>query len=84
VLLGLIPVMMLVFAAVWIGVAYITRYSSLAALLAMVAVTLVIYFAGHANVAGLFAVMTAISYYKHRANIARLLAGTENRIGAKS
>ena len=83
VLLGLIPVMVLVFAVVWIGVAYITRYSSLAGLLAMVAVTLVIYFAGHSNVAGLFAVMTAIIYYKHRSNIARLLAGTENKIGAK-
>lgn len=83
VLLGLVPVMVLVFAVVWMGVAYISRYSSLAALVAMVVTTLVIYFAGHHNVAGLFALMTAISYYKHRANIARLVAGTEHKIGAK-
>ena len=28
-------------------------------------------------------IMTAIVYYKHRANISRLMAGTEARIGAK-
>lgn len=83
ILLGLLPLMVVVFAVVWIGVAYISRYSSLAALIAMVVVTLVIYFAGHGNVAGLFAIMTAISYYKHRANIARLLSGKESKIGAK-
>lgn len=83
VLLGLVPVMVLVFAVVWIGVALITRFSSLAALIAMVATTLVIYFAGHGNIAGLFAIMTVISYIKHRKNIARLIAGTESRIGAK-
>ena len=82
VLLGLVPVMVLVFAVVWIGVAYITRYSSLAALVATVATTLVLYFAGHANVAGLFALMTILSFVKHRTNIERLLSGAESRIGA--
>ena len=33
--------------------------------------------------AALFVIMTAIVYYKHRANISRLMAGTEARIGAK-
>ena len=83
VLLGLVPVMVLVFAVVWIGVAYITRYSSLAALIATVATTLVLAFAGHANAAGLFALMTVLSFIKHRANIQRLLSGTESKIGAK-
>ncbi|MGN6551664.1 MAG: glycerol-3-phosphate acyltransferase, partial [Pararhizobium sp.] len=83
VLIGLVPIMVVVFAVVWIGVALVTRFSSLAALIAMVATTLVIYFAGHGNVAGLFAIMTVISYIKHRKNIARLIAGTESRIGAK-
>ncbi len=82
VLLGLVPVMVLVFAVVWIGVAYITRYSSLAALIATVATTLVLYFAGHANVAGLFALMTILSFVKHRTNIERLLSGAESKIGA--
>ena len=30
----------------------------------------------------LFVIMTAIVYYKHRANISRLIAGSESRIGA--
>ena len=42
-----------------------------------------LYFLGHGSAAALFAVMTAIVYYKHRANISRLLAGSEARIGAK-
>jgi len=84
VLIGLVPIMVLVFAVVWLGVAYITRYSSLAALLATVATTLVLYFAGHINIAGLFTVMTILSFFKHRTNIRRLLAGTESKIGAKA
>jgi glycerol-3-phosphate acyltransferase PlsY len=31
----------------------------------------------------LFAVLSVIVFIKHRANISRLLAGTETRIGAK-
>ena len=36
---------------------------------------------GQANVAILFLVLTALVFIKHRANIARLFAGTEPRIG---
>jgi glycerol-3-phosphate acyltransferase PlsY len=36
-----------------------------------------------AGAAGLFAILAAISWYKHRENIARLLSGKESRIGAK-
>ncbi|MIL09937.1 glycerol-3-phosphate acyltransferase, partial [Salmonella enterica subsp. enterica] len=32
---------------------------------------------------GVFGVMTLIIFWKHKANIERLLAGTETRIGAK-
>ena len=42
-----------------------------------------LYFLGYGGAALLFVVMTAIVYYKHRANISRLMAGTEARIGAK-
>lgn len=83
VLLGLVPIMVVVFAVVWICVASVTRYSSLAALVATVATTLVLFFAGHANIAGLFALMTVITFVKHRRNISRLIAGTESKIGAK-
>jgi glycerol-3-phosphate acyltransferase PlsY len=31
----------------------------------------------------LFVILAALSWYRHRANIARLTAGTESRIGSK-
>ncbi len=72
-----------VFAVVWLGVAYLTRYSSLAALTAAVAVPLALWLMGFVGPAGLFVLMSLIVFAKHRANIQRLLAGTESRIGAK-
>lgn len=74
----------LVFAIVWIGIAWLTRYSSLAALLAVVAVVLSLFFVfGPSDVAWLFALMSFIVFAKHHANIRRLLDGNESRIGAK-
>ncbi|MBB2970915.1 glycerol-3-phosphate 1-O-acyltransferase PlsY [Mesorhizobium sp. RMAD-H1] len=73
----------LVFAAVWLAVAFVTRYSSLSALVAAVAVPIALYFLGLRDVALLFAIMSLIVFIKHRANIARLLNGTEGKIGAK-
>lgn len=83
VLIGLAWIGALVFALVWLAVAFATRYSSLAALIAAIAVPIALYFLGHVQVAGLFAVMSLIVLVKHRANIARLMAGTESKIGAK-
>jgi len=73
----------LVFAIVWIGLAAITRQSSTAALTAVVAVPVALYLLGLPAAAVLFAVMSVIVWVKHRANIKRLWAGTEPRIGAK-
>ncbi len=83
VLAGLAWKVALVFAAVWLAVAFIMRYSSLAALVASVAVPLTLFYLGRIDYAVLFAVMTVIVFVKHRANISRLLAGTETRIGAR-
>ena len=81
VLLGLVPVIVPVFAVVWIGLAWFTRISSLSALVATAITPVVVWFAGNPKVAILMAILTAISWLKHRANIARLLNGTESRIG---
>ncbi len=73
----------LVFAVVWIAIAWLTRYSSLAALLAAVAVPLSLFFVfGPTSVAWLFTVMSVIVFFKHHANIRRLIDGDESRIGA--
>ena len=73
----------LVFAAAWLAVAFITRYSSLAALVAAVTVPVALYLLGFVQAAELFVLMSLIVFIKHRANIGRLLSGTESRIGAK-
>ena len=83
VLIGLAWIGALVFAVVWLAVAFATRFSSLAALVAAIVTPIALYFLGHQDAALLFAVLSVIVFVKHRANIGRLLAGTETRIGAK-
>lgn len=83
VLLGLAPIMVLLFAAIWLAMAKITRYSSLSALVATLVVPVVLLATGYGKIGLLFAVMSIITWIKHRANIQRLLAGTEGRIGEK-
>lgn len=83
VLLGLAPWMVLVFAVIWLGCAKLTRYSSLSALVATLIVPVVEWFTGDQRVAVALAVMTVITWIKHKQNIERLLAGTESRIGQK-
>lgn len=73
----------ILFAAVWLAVAAITRYSSLAALFAALAVPLAAWWMGLVDYAIVLAVMSLIVFVKHRANISRLLSGKESRIGAK-
>jgi len=83
VLIGLAWQVALIFAVVWLAMAFLFRYSSLAALTAAVAVPIALYFLSTPAIAGLFAVMSLIVIVKHRANISRLTAGTEGKIGAK-
>jgi glycerol-3-phosphate acyltransferase PlsY len=74
----------LVFAAVWLAVAFLFRFSSLAALAAAIAVPLALFFMGYQDFAVVFALMSVIVFIKHKANISRLLSGTETRIGSKA
>ena len=73
----------LVFVAVWLAVAFITRFSSLAALLAAIAVPVSAYLMGRVDYAVVLAIMSVLVFLKHRANIARLMNGSESKIGAR-
>lgn len=73
----------LVFAAVWLALAFLSRYSSLSALVAAVAAPVALYVAGLPAHAAALGLMSVIVFIKHRANIARLLSGTESKIGQK-
>ncbi len=83
VLLGAAPLMMLAFALIWLATAFITRYSSLSALVAMLVIPVALWIVGPEKPALLVPLLSVISWWKHRENIARLLAGTESRIGQK-
>ncbi|MEO0501616.1 MAG: glycerol-3-phosphate 1-O-acyltransferase PlsY [Pseudomonadota bacterium] len=73
-----------VFAAVWLGTALMTRYSSLAGILAALAAPIVPAMEGRWDAALLLAGMAMLVVAKHEGNISRLRAGTESRIGAKA
>lgn len=69
---------------VWLAVAIITRYSSAAALAAAVAAPAIAYALGAPEpYLATALVMAVLLLWRHTANIKRLLAGTEGRIGAK-
>jgi acyl phosphate:glycerol-3-phosphate acyltransferase len=82
VLLGVHWPAAVVFALVWITVAVVWRYSSLASLGATAGVIVYYLIFGQA---GLFFILiiAALIVFKHQANIRRLLDGAETRIGAK-
>jgi acyl phosphate:glycerol-3-phosphate acyltransferase len=69
------------FGVVWLMVAALTRYSSLAALVASAVTPVLLWSLGQRPEAALFALLTLITWIMHRANIERLLRGTEAKIG---
>jgi glycerol-3-phosphate acyltransferase PlsY len=68
---------------IWVATALVTRYSSLSALVGSLAAPLVLLVFGQYEVAAVTALMTLIIWLRHHANIQRLLAGAESKIGAK-
>ena len=83
VLLALSPLGLLAFAAIWLGLAFTLKYSSLAALAASGLTPLILWGLGQPSVAILFLLLAALLWWKHAPNIRRLLDGTEGRIGQK-
>lgn len=84
ILIGLKGSIALVFAALWLSIAYLTRYSSLSALVASLLTPLLLWFwAGLHQAAVLMGVLTVLLWIMHRTNIARLIGGREGKIGQK-
>jgi len=74
----------LVFGVIWLVVAALTRYSSLAALVASAATPLILWLDTDLQEAQIFLLLTVLIFIMHRANIARLLKGTEGKIGKRA
>jgi acyl phosphate:glycerol-3-phosphate acyltransferase len=65
----------------WLLIVAVTRYSSLGAIVAAMAAPIAtIYFLGWGPFAWMTLAMTTLLLWRHRANIGRLMAGTESRI----
>lgn len=82
VLLALFWPVCLIFCATWLIVAYATRYSSLSALAASILapLSLLVFEQWHLLVP--VGLMSLLLLVRHHANISRLIAGTESKIGA--
>jgi acyl phosphate:glycerol-3-phosphate acyltransferase len=71
------------FALIWLAIAWLSKYSSLSALVASAVTPVALFIAGLRLEAGLFLILALLLFYMHRANIGRLMAGTEGRLGQK-
>ncbi len=69
--------------AIWLATAFVTRYSSLSALVAAAATPLVLFAMGKPAFAIAALVMAILIFIRHQENIARLLKGAESKIGRK-
>ena len=74
----------IVIALVWLAVFALTRYSSLAGMGLGIAAPVSAAAMGMFDLAVLFLGFALLILWKHRANIGRLVAGTEPRVGARA
>lgn len=73
----------LLFCVTWLAVAALFRYSSLSALVAALATPVYLFLFGRSDLLALSVVLVLLIFVAHRDNIARLVAGTESRIGSE-
>ena len=84
VLIALVPWALLIVLAIWILVFAVSRYVSLASIVAAFCLPFVVWFFKCSQLMiFITAILALLAIYKHKANIKRLLNGTENRIGKK-
>jgi acyl phosphate:glycerol-3-phosphate acyltransferase len=84
VLIAWAPVALLMTLGSWILIFAVSRYVSLASVLAAIVLPLAVFATRQPGyMIGIASVLSALAIYKHRANVRRLLNGTEHRFGAK-
>lgn len=83
-LLAMLPLPLLCALLVWGVVFALSRYVSLASIVAAAALPVATWFLqADRRLVAFTAILAVVAILKHRSNIQRLLAGTEHRIGAK-
>ena len=82
-ILGASWIPLVVFLAIWLAVAAATRYSSVAGLISCAAAPAILWAMGNERAALLFLLLTVLVFVAHRANIARLMNGSEGKINLR-
>ncbi len=84
VLIAWAPIAFLVVISVWIIVAFVTRYVSVASIIAAITLPLAVWeFQQETGMTVVATLISVMAVWKHRSNIQRLRRGEENRIGQK-
>ncbi len=83
ILLGIFWPAGVTFIAIWITTAYITRFSSLSALVASLVTPFILLAFDQWQIAQMMGLLSILLWAKHHENIARLLKGNESRIGSR-
>lgn len=81
-LLAMLTLPLLCALGVWLVVFAVSRYVSLASIIAAAALPVATWCLKR-ELVWFTAILAAVAIYKHKSNIQRLLAGTENRVGKK-
>lgn len=82
VLFGIAPLLGLGFVVTWLTIAAVSRYSSLSALVAAAASPIVAWALNiHPVIVVTLVVMVVVLFWRHQANIRKLIAGEESKIG---
>jgi glycerol-3-phosphate acyltransferase PlsY len=84
VLIPLLPVGALIYAVVWIGLLLILRISSVAGMIAALSAPVSAAILGDQLLFPMLLAFALLVVWKHKANIARLRAGTEPKVGKKT
>jgi glycerol-3-phosphate acyltransferase PlsY len=83
ILLGLAWPIAAIYAAVWIGLLLLLRISSVAGMSAAVSAPVAAALLGRGELTVMLAAFALLVVWQHRANLARLRAGTEPRVGRR-
>lgn len=85
-LLGIVaaldPILGIIFVVSWLGALLISRYSSVSGMLASISVPIAAVIVGHYSWTPMFIGFALLVIWKHRANVERLIAGEEPKVGA--
>ena len=79
---ALVPVAGLIFAVTWLGSLALWRYSSVGGMLAAISVPIAVFALGEYAMMPMFIGLALLVLWKHRANIERLIAGEEPKVGS--